>query len=81
MLRPPGPLLGPLGRPLPYGEGPGGGSFLKLGLLFTEDGPPGLLPLGGGVGKPRLLGGGGPLFGILKPKRAHVVVKCIYVQS
>ena len=43
------PLLGPLMR-FPILGGPGGGSFLKFGLLApTEWGPPpGLLLLGGG---------------------------------
>jgi hypothetical protein len=58
------PLLGPLIRFPPKLGGPGGGSFLKFGLLPPMWGP-GLLPLGG---PPRLLAGG-PLFcdGSLKP--------------
>ena len=50
-------LVGPLAR-FPKFGGPGGGSFLKLGLLLPE----------GGVGRARLLVGGA-LFcdGILKP--------------
>ena len=41
------PLLGPFGR-FPKLGGPGGGSFLKLGLLPPADGPLGLLLPGGG---------------------------------